>query len=110
MLLVAGDGAIAGRLGGVSASGRIRDELGATMLGDLPTGTRFVTAEVSRLEATHEGLTCGGTVHAIAQRLDPAPDLLWDALDRREPVVLITAATDVGLPPWLVVTLRRRAR
>ena len=105
VLLVDDQGRTLGRIGGPSASGRIRDELGATMLGDSPCGSRAVTAEVSSLEATTEGLTCGGTVRALAQRIDHAPPLLWQSLAQAEPVVLMTTvdASD-DAPPWWVVT------
>lgn len=105
VLLVDDTGDIAGRVGGTSASGRIRDELGATMLGHEPSGAQFVTADVSRVEAAGEGLTCGGAVRALAQRIDTAPPLLWEALKRREPVVLVATASE-GLepPPWAVIT------
>jgi xanthine dehydrogenase accessory factor len=110
VLLVDDLGHMLGRVGGQSASGRIRDDLGATMVGDSPCGACFVTAEVSSREATAEGLTCGGTVRAIAQRLDHAPSLLWDMLLRGEPVVLATtAAPSDDAPPWFVVSAGRTA-
>jgi xanthine dehydrogenase accessory factor len=61
--------------------------------------------EVSRDDAATDGLDCAGHVDALAQRLDPAPELLFSALADRAPVAVVVPSTKTtDVPRWLVIT------
>jgi xanthine dehydrogenase accessory factor len=105
VLLVSADGTTAGRLAGATASGRARDQVAATVFGDERHGTAALTVDISRDDAATDGLDCAGHVDAVAQRLDPAPALLFRALDDRAPVaLLVPSRPSTDVPRWLVVT------
>ena len=47
--------------------------------------------DVDSVDATAAGLTCGGVVQVLVQRLDAVPRRLWDALAAGRPAALVTA-------------------
>ena len=89
VLLVDGDGTTAGSvLGGAVQA----DAIGAARsLLTSDDGQRLVDLAVGTDDATAAGLTCGGTVSLLVQRLADVPTRLWDVRAAGRPVALVTA-------------------
>ncbi len=88
VLLVDGDGTTAGSvLGGAVQA----DAIGAARsLLTSDDGQRLVDLAVGTDDATAAGLTCGGTVSLLVQRLADVPTRLWDVRAAGRPVALVT--------------------
>jgi xanthine dehydrogenase accessory factor len=82
VLLTPGGGRIGSLLRGAADS-----QLSATPPG--ATG-RLVTVEISDLEAQAAGLASGGTARCLVVPGDQLPAELWDLLDTRQPVCLVS--------------------
>ena len=90
MLFVAVDGTTAGSLLGGAATGHIVDRSWALL--ETPATSVVETVEIATHDAVAAGLTCGGSVNVLIQRLDSVPDALWTTLADRRPAALATVA------------------
>ncbi|HET9601556.1 MAG TPA: XdhC family protein [Acidimicrobiales bacterium] len=61
------------------------------LLADPARSVATLSLDVSHDDAESAGLTCGGYVHVLVQRLDDVPVQLWDALVDGRPAALTTA-------------------
>lgn len=82
-----------GRTGGTLLAGAIQPEVITAARTLLQSGdaVRRLGVEVDSVDATAAGLTCGGRVDVVVQRLDAVPQRLWDALSAGHPAALVTA-------------------
>ena len=87
-----------GRTGGSLLAGAVQPEVITIARDLLQSGesARRVGIEVDPVDATAAGLTCGGRVEVLVQRLDAMPRRLWDVLAAGRPAALVTA---LGAPP-----------
>lgn len=81
-----GAGALLGAEADLHLAGDARDLLAETGAG----GARLVRREVDDAAALEAGLTCGGRVSVLVQRLADVPAAAWEAAARRRPVVVVT--------------------
>ena len=89
LLLVDGDGRMGGELLGGTANRRLIEAAGE-LLADEHASYRLLGVDIDFDEATAAGLTCGGHVDVLVQRLDDVPSQLWDAIANGHPAALIT--------------------
>jgi xanthine dehydrogenase accessory factor len=92
-----------GRTGGSLLGGALAPELALAtrqLLSSAHT-QRLVTLDIDTTDATAAGLTCGGVVHVLLQRLDVVPEPLWDSFATGRSVALVTPLDD-GRPPVVV--------
>lgn len=82
-----------GRTGGSLLAGAVQPEVVAAAGELLGSGViaRRLSLVVDSVDATAAGLTCGGRVEILVQRLDAIPRRLWDALAAGRPAALVTA-------------------
>jgi xanthine dehydrogenase accessory factor len=88
LLLVDADG----RTGGSLLGGALRPEVAAAAKELLGSGgaLRLLTLDIDGGDATAAGLTCGGVVHLLLQRVDEVPQRLWDSFAAGRLVALVT--------------------
>jgi xanthine dehydrogenase accessory factor len=83
----------AGRTDGSLLGGVVDEVVTAAARGLLATPDRHTATlklDVAEEDAGDAGLTCGGYVHLLVQRLDDVPVALWDALADGRPAALTT--------------------
>lgn len=81
-----------GRTGGSLLAGAVQAEVVAAA-GELLAGTArhlVVALRIDSGDATAAGLTCGGVVEILVQRLDAIPAVLWETLAAGRPAALVT--------------------
>ena len=86
----------AGTADGSLLGGALDDVVTAAALDLLATPDRHVerlSFDVADDDAESAGLTCGGFVHVLVQRLDDVPVPLWEALADGRPAALATTVT-----------------
>jgi xanthine dehydrogenase accessory factor len=93
VLLVDDHGAMAGSLLGGVVNERVV-AAGRQLLGERALGHVIVDADVAFDDATAVGLTCGGQVNVLIQRLADIPVQLWDELAAGRPAALVTRIGD----------------
>ncbi len=89
-----------GRTGGSLLAGAAQPEV-ITAARRLLGGTAphlVVSLDVGTVDATAAGLTCGGRVDVLVQRIDVIPRRLWDTLAAGRPAALVTVLGAQGLP------------
>jgi xanthine dehydrogenase accessory factor len=87
----------AGRAAGSLLGGTAHAEtvLAARALLDDPAGSyRLLGIDIDFDDATAAGLTCGGHVDVLVQRLDDIPDELWHAIATGRPAALVSRIGD----------------
>ncbi|MCU1360243.1 MAG: hypothetical protein JWN99_1532 [Ilumatobacteraceae bacterium] len=92
-----------GRTGGTLLAGAVQPEVisAARQLLSSDRAYMVISVDVDSVDATAAGLTCGGSVELLIQRLDVVPTVLWDTLSAGRPAALVTAlGTDA--PPIVV--------
>src|SRR5438270_1215756 len=100
-MAVSEDGAVAGSVSGGCVEGAVLTEALAWFEDGSP---RLLTSGISDEDAFAVGLTCGGTIHVLAQPLDTsAYDSLRAALGADDPVALATVVAGSGLGANLAV-------
>jgi xanthine dehydrogenase accessory factor len=82
-----------GRTGGTLLAGVVQPEVitAARRLLDSSEPHIVIAIDVDSVDATAAGLTCGGAVELLIQRLDVVPTMLWDTLSTGRPAALVTA-------------------
>ena len=92
LLLVDADG----RTGGSLLGGALSPELARATraLLDSDHAQQVLTLDIDGGDATAAGLTCGGTVHVLLQRLDTVPEPLWASFAAGRSVALVTPLDD----------------
>ena len=82
----------AGRTGGALLAGAAQPEVisAARQLLDSEANHLVVSIGIDSVDATAAGLTCGGLVEILVQRLDAIPTQLWDTLAAGRPAALVT--------------------
>lgn len=83
----------AGRTGGTLLAGVAQPEVIAAARELLDSGRTqsVLSLDIDSGDATAAGLTCGGLVEILVQRLDAIPAQLWDTLAAGRPAALVTA-------------------
>ena len=94
LLLVGGDGHTEGTLLGGTLDTTLIDAAQDLLRGDDALTT--LELDVGDDDAERAGLTCGGHVNVLIQRLDRVPRALWDALADGRPAALATALDGSG--------------
>jgi len=81
-----------GRTGGSLLAGAVQPEVvtAARALLESQQRQRVISIAVESADATAAGLTCGGAVEVLIQRLDAIPATLWDTLAAGRPAALVT--------------------
>jgi xanthine dehydrogenase accessory factor len=81
-----------GRTGGTLLAGAVQPEVigAAQRLLAATTPHLLLSLNVDSVDATAAGLTCGGLVDVLVQRLDVIPRQLWDTLAGGRPAALVT--------------------
>lgn len=81
-----------GRSAGTLLAGVANVELVDVVAGLLESGAvhQILRLEIDSGDATAAGLTCGGTVEILVQRLDAVPERLWERLAAGRPAALVT--------------------
>ena len=90
-----------GRTAGALLGGAAQPELAAAtreLLDDDHDTHRVVRFEIDPGDATATGLTCGGVVEVLLQRLDVIPASLWDSLAAGRVVALATVLDRRSIP------------
>ena len=90
-----------GRTAGALLGGAAQPELAAAtreLLDDDHDTHRVVRFEIDPGDATATGLTCGGVVEVLLQRLDVIPAPLWDSLAAGRAVALATVLDRPSIP------------
>ncbi|MFT3853434.1 MAG: XdhC family protein [Ilumatobacteraceae bacterium] len=89
-----------GRTGGSLLAGAVQPEVVAAAGELLSSGNlaRRLSLVVDSVDAAAAGLTCGGRVEILVQRLDAIPRRLWDALAAGRPAALVTALDGAAAP------------
>jgi xanthine dehydrogenase accessory factor len=90
LLLVDDAGVTAGQLLGGTLEPAVTDAARA-LLHDPDRRVASISFGVADEDAENAGLTCGGYVDVLVQRLDDVPAGLWDALSSGRPAALATA-------------------
>ncbi|MEO5899754.1 MAG: XdhC family protein [Ilumatobacteraceae bacterium] len=92
-----------GRTGGSLLAGAVQPEviIAARRLLDGTAPHLVVSLDVDTVDATAAGLTCGGLVDVLVQRIDVIPRQLWDTLAAGRPAALVTVLGAEG-PPMVV--------
>jgi len=92
-----------GRTGGTLLAGAVQPEVIAAARRLLERSEPHVVLDldVDAVDATAAGLTCGGAVQVLVQRLDVIPTELWDTLAAGRPAALVTALGG-GVAPVVV--------
>ncbi|MCU1394443.1 MAG: hypothetical protein JWM34_2871 [Ilumatobacteraceae bacterium] len=82
-----------GRTGGTLLAGAVHPEVVAAARRLLDSGGAHavVAIDVDSVDAAAAGLTCGGAVEILLQRLDAVPTELWDTLAAGRPAAVVTA-------------------
>lgn len=82
----------AGRTGGALLAGAAQPEVIKAAHDLLESGANHtvVSLDIDSVDATAAGLTCGGVVDILVQRLDSIPTELWDTLAAGRPAALVT--------------------
>lgn len=82
----------AGRTGGALLAGAAQPEVitAARLLLDSSRRQIVISLDIDSGDATAAGLTCGGVVEILVQRLDAIPQQLWDTLAAGRPAALVT--------------------
>ena len=86
-----------GRTAGSLLGGVVNEQVvaaGRQLLGESSLGHVLVDTEVAFDDATAVGLTCGGQVNVLVQRLADIPVQLWDEIAAGRPAALITRIGD----------------
>ena len=96
LLLVDGDGRTEGSLLGGTLDTTLIDAAQDLLRGDDALAT--LGLDIGDDDAERAGLTCGGHVNVLIQRLDQVPLALWDALADGRPAALATALDGSGPP------------
>ena len=94
-----------GRMEGSLLGGVVNAEIvaaGRELLNEPALGHVLVDADVAFDDATAVGLTCGGQVNVLIQRLADIPVQLWDEIAAGRPAALVTRIGD-GAAGMLVV-------
>lgn len=94
--LVAGGAVAEGGLLGGAADAEVL-EAAAVLEADAGTANRVVAVTIGDGAAGAAGLTCGGRVEVLVQRLADLPDVLYEALRSRRPVALASRADAPGV-------------
>jgi xanthine dehydrogenase accessory factor len=94
LLLVDGDGRTEGSLLGGTLDTTVTDAARTLLAGTVPLITLAI--DIGDDDADRAGLTCGGHVNVLIQRLDQVPLALWDALADGQPAALATALDGSG--------------
>ena len=104
MLVVDDEGRTAGTLLGGAVD---REVLAAVreVLRSGAAGHPLVAVPVSERDAVGAGLTCGGAVELLVQRIDAISPVLWDRIAAGRPVALVTALPAGGAPAAAPVVL-----
>jgi xanthine dehydrogenase accessory factor len=89
LLLVDAGGRIGGSLLGGTANGQAVAAAQA-LLADPALPYSLVGLDIDFDDATAAGLTCGGHVDVLIQRVDDVPGELWDAIAAGHPAALVT--------------------
>jgi xanthine dehydrogenase accessory factor len=92
-----------GRSGGTLLGGALAPELAAATKELLGSGrpVEVMTLDIDGGDAAAAGLTCGGVVHVMLQRLDQVPERLWESFAAGRSVALVTPL-DTDLHPIVV--------
>ena len=93
---------INGRTGGSLLAGAAQPEVisAAQRLLGSDASQLVVSLDIDSADATAAGLTCGGVVDILVQRLDVIPTQLWDTLAAGRAAALVTVLGADG-PPML---------
>jgi xanthine dehydrogenase accessory factor len=94
LLLVDGEGKTEGALLGGTLDATLTDAARDLLAGSAPLTT--LGLDIGDDDADRAGLTCGGHVNVLIQRLDQVPPALWDALADGRPAALATAMDGSG--------------
>ena len=91
---------INGRTGGALLAGVAQPEVIAAARNLLETKASHVVVslDIESGDATAAGLTCGGAVDILIQRLDVIPTQFWDTLAAGRPAALVTALGTESAP------------
>jgi xanthine dehydrogenase accessory factor len=98
MLAVSDGGEIVGSVSGGCVEGAVVDECRAVLGG---AGARIANYGISDNEAFTAGLTCGGTIHILVERLAdwlPAYKAVREALREEKEVALVSVVGGLGQP------------
>lgn len=89
-----------GRIGGTLLAGAVQPEAITAARGLLDSARDYavVAVDVDSVDATAAGLTCGGAVELLVQRLDTVPHVLWDTLAAGRAAALVTALGSDAAP------------
>jgi xanthine dehydrogenase accessory factor len=81
-----------GRTGGALLAGAAQPDVIRAAQGLLESGVNHtvISLDIDSADATAAGLTCGGAVEILVQRLDSIPTELWDTLAAGRPAALVT--------------------
>jgi xanthine dehydrogenase accessory factor len=93
LLLIDAAGASAGSLLGGAAGPALETEARELLVDPASASPRMLSLDIADDDAETAGLTCGGYVSVLVQRLSDVPAPLWDALADDQPVALATALT-----------------
>jgi len=88
---------VTGRAGGSLLGGTANDlavEAARSLLADASQAYALLGVDIDFDDATAAGLTCGGHVDVLVQRLDDIPVELWDAIAGGHPAALVTRLGD----------------
>ncbi len=96
LLLVDADGRTGGSLLGGALSPELSRATRALLASD--HAQQVLTLDIEGGDATAAGLTCGGTVHVLLQRLDTVPEPLWASFAAGRSVALVTPLDDEHAP------------
>ncbi len=94
LLLVDDSGRTEGSLLGGSLDVTLTDAARTLLAGTVPLTT--LGLDIGDDDAERAGLTCGGHVNVLIQRLDQVPTALWEALADGRPAALATALDGSG--------------
>jgi xanthine dehydrogenase accessory factor len=89
-----------GRTGGSLLAGVAQPEVitAARSLLESNASQSVISLDIDSGDATAAGLTCGGAVEILLQRLDAIPTVFWDTLAAGRPAALVTALGTESVP------------
>src|SRR5262245_53649120 len=96
LLLIDANGLAAGTLLAGTANGQAIDAARHLLAADAGLRHVLIGADIGFDDATAAGLTCGGHVDILVQRLEDIGSELWDAIAAGRPAALVTRLDAAG--------------